>query len=47
MLACPNPVGGCLAVYELVGATWQLNGINKHVPFDDPTDKFLEHLMDT
>ena len=39
-------VEGCLAGYELVGPTWQLNVINVHVPFGDATETFLEHLME-
>ena len=35
-----------LAAYDLVGPTWQLNVINVHVPFDDATETFLEHLME-
>ena len=37
---------GCLAAYELVGPTWQLNVINVHVPFGDATETFLEHLIE-
>ena len=36
----------CLAAYQLVGPTWQLNVINVHVPFGDATETFLEHLME-
>ena len=39
-------VEGCLAAYELVGPTWQLNVINVHIPFGDATETFLEHLME-
>ena len=30
-----------LTAYELVDQTWQLNVINVHVPFGDPTQTFL------
>ena len=37
---------GRLVAYELVGPKWQLNVINVHVPFRDPTETFSDHLME-
>ena len=39
-------VQGRLAADEPVGRTWQLNVINVHVPFEEATETFLEHLME-
>ena len=38
-------IKGCLAAYELVGPTWQLNFVNVHVLLADAADTFLELLM--
>ena len=39
-------VPGRLGVYEVVGDGWQLNVINIHVPFGEPTEPFLQALAE-
>ena len=39
-------IAGRLGVYEFVGAGWQLNVINAHVPFGHATEPFLQALAE-
>ena len=35
-----------MAVYALVGPTWELNVLNVHVPFRDATTGCVHHIME-
>ena len=39
-------IPGRLSVYQVVGDRWQLNVINAHVPFGEPTEPFLQALAE-